>query len=208
MAEAIDFLLSLSQQAGYSGVFLLMVLESSFIPFPSEVVIPPAAYLAQQGYLNIFLVVFAGVFGSLVGALINYYLAITLGRALIYDLASRRSARLLLLNEKKIKQAEDYFLRYGKVSTFVGRLITVIRQLISIPAGFSRMNLRDFIIYTTLGSGLWVVILAALGYSFGANQQLLHAFYQEMKIILGFFGIAGLLLVIFIRRKKRLGRFF
>jgi membrane protein DedA with SNARE-associated domain len=208
MIDIFNALFALSGKLGYTGVFLLMTLESSFVPFPSEIVIPPAAYLAQQGELRLWAVIAAGVLGSLAGALINYYLALTLGRTVIYNLAARKGARLLLLSQKKIEHAEQYFLEYGKVSTFFGRLVPVIRQLISLPAGFSRMNLRDFLFYTFLGSSLWVVVLAGLGYVFGANQELLHTFYSEAKIILGFVAVLVVLAVILRRRKRKFGRFF
>jgi len=208
MTEILDVLLSLSEQAGYAGVFILMTIESSFVPFPSEVAIVPAAYLAQQGQLNLFLVILAGVAGSLIGALINYFLALTLGRSVVYAWAKHKSARILLLNEKKLERAEEYFLQYGKISTFIGRLIPGIRQLISVPAGFSRMNIKHFVFYTFLGAGLWTVILAVLGYVLGANQELLHTFYREISFFLGFTGIAVLAIIFLKKRKKRLGRFF
>lgn len=180
----ISALLALSGKIGYSGIVLLMAVESSFIPFPSEVIIPPAAFLAAQGKINIYLVIASGITGSLIGTLVNYFLALTLGRSVIYSLARSRAARALLINEKKIKKAEDYFLRYGNWATFFGRLIPAVRQLISLPAGFARMNLGNFLFYTFLGSGLWIVILAVLGYIFGANKELLHHYYQQISLIL------------------------
>jgi membrane protein DedA with SNARE-associated domain len=180
----ISTLLVLSGKFGYSGVVLLMAVESSFIPFPSEVIIPSAAFLAAQGKFNIYLVVIAGIIGSLIGALVNYFLALTLGRSVIYALARSRVARVLLINEKKVKKAEDYFLRYGNWATFTGRLIPAVRQLISLPAGFARMNLGNFLFYTFLGSGLWTGILAVLGYIFGAKKELLHHYYQQISFIL------------------------
>ena len=171
-----------------------MTIESSFIPFPSEVVIPPAAYLASRGEFNIYLVILSGVAGSLIGALINYFLALTLGRAVIYRLAGTRLARMLLINEDKIKKSEDMFLKYGNLSTFTGRLIPAIRQLISIPAGFARMPLKSFLLYTFLGSGLWTAILAAAGYIFGANQELILRYYDYFKE--GVYVIIGLVLIV------------
>ena len=146
MHELINNLLDIFLGIGYPGIVLLMTVESSFIPFPSEVVIPPAAYLAQQGQLNIVYVILAGIAGSLLGAAINYLLALTLGRRIIYALADTKFARILLINGKKIEKAEKYFLKYGTASTFLGRLVPAVRQLISIPAGFSRMNLRNFLV--------------------------------------------------------------
>lgn len=152
MEIIVEFFLTLASKLDYLGVFLLMAVESSFIPFPSEVVIPPAAYLAAQGKMNIFLVVGAGILGSLLGALINYYLAASLGRALILRLAAGRFGRIFFIDDEKIKKAENFFLRYGKTSTFFGRFIPAVRQLISLPAGFARMNLFLFASLTALGS--------------------------------------------------------
>jgi membrane protein DedA with SNARE-associated domain len=191
MTEIINTLLDLSQTLGYGGIIILMAVESSFIPFPSEVVIPPAAYLAAQGEMNIFLVIFAGMAGSLLGASINYFLALTLGRKVVYGLAASRWAKFLLINEKKLARAENYFLRYGKASTFFGRLVPAVRQLISIPAGFSRMNFKSFIFFTWLGSGLWVIVLAVLGYLFGANQERLALYYREISLIFVLAGVAA-----------------
>lgn len=182
MLDFINLILSISESLGYLGIILLMSIESSFIPFPSEIIIPPAAYLASQGEMNIYLIILSGILGSLIGALINYFLAFYLGRAIIYKIADHKIFNFLLINSKKIKQAEDYFLKYGNVSTFIGRLITVVRQLISLPAGFSKMNLKSFIFYTALGSGIWVTILAILGYTLGSNQELLLQYYREVSI--------------------------
>ena len=150
----IDWGLNLILEIGYLGITLLITIESSFIPFPSEIVIPPAAYLAQQGEMNIFLVILAGIIGSLLGALINYFLAYTLGRKVVYSLVNLKIFRFLLINKEKVVKAEEYFLKYGNFSTFMGRFIPAVRQLISIPAGFSKMNLKNFILYTSLGSGI------------------------------------------------------
>lgn len=187
---------------GYPGVLLLMIIESSFIPFPSELIIPPAAYLAQQGQMNIVLVVLAGMVGSLLGALLNYYLALTLGRKIIHALARKKFFKFLLITPKKIEVAEDYFIRYGNVSTLVGRLVPWIRQLISIPAGFSQMKLSSFIFYTSLGSSIWVIILAVLGYSVGHNQELIKKYLGEVSLAFVLLGLV-LLAVIIIRNGKK-----
>ncbi|MFH1551284.1 MAG: DedA family protein [bacterium] len=176
-----------------------MTIESSFIPFPSEIIVFPAAYLVQQGQMNIFWVIFAGIVGSLIGALINYYLAYTLGRRVIYYLADHKASSIFLINRKKIIKAENYFLKYGNISTFIARLIPVVRQMISIPAGFSKMNLKNFIIFTSLGSGLWVIILAILGYTFGANKELFVEYYKEVSLV---FIVLALILVIGLIIKK------
>lgn len=174
---------------GYFGVAFLMAVESSFIPMPSEIIVPPAAYLASQGSMNIFLIVLAGVIGSLLGAIFNYYLAYYLGRPVIYKLSNHRLAKFLFISPEKVERAEKYFLQNATTATFVGRLIPVIRQLVSIPAGFSKMPFGKFIFYTGLGSLIWVSVLAALGYFIGANQDALHLYYSEIKwglLLLGF----------------------
>ncbi len=156
------------ENASYMFVFLFMVVESSFIPFPSEVVVPPAAYLAvakgSTSDMNIFLVVFFATLGAIVGALINYYLAMWVGRPIVYAFANSRIGHACLIDRQKVENAEKYFEKHGAVSTFIGRLITAVRQLISIPAGLSKMNIGVFVIFTGLGALLWNSILAALGY--------------------------------------------
>ncbi len=150
----------------YWVITLLMTIESSFIPFPSEVVIPPAAWLAATGDdLNVILVVVFATLGADLGATINYWLALWLGRPVVYAFAGSRFGHMCLIDEDKVRRAEEYFDEHGAVGTFVGRLIPAIRQLISIPAGLARMSYWKFIGYTTLGAGLWNCVLAAIGYS-------------------------------------------
>ncbi|PIP34220.1 DedA family protein [Candidatus Falkowbacteria bacterium CG_4_10_14_0_2_um_filter_48_10] len=203
MEIIVEFFLTLASKLDYLGVFLLMAVESSFIPFPSEVVIPPAAYLAAQGKMNIFLVVGAGILGSLLGALINYYLAASLGRALILRLAAGRFGRIFFIDDEKIKKAENFFLRYGKTSTFFGRFIPAVRQLISLPAGFARMNLFLFASLTALGSACWVLVLAVLGYYFGANEEVWRKYYQEISYLIILFSALTVFLLIFRYWKKK-----
>lgn len=151
--------------ASYWFVFLFMAIESSFIPFPSEVVVPPAAYLAMtKGDMNIFAVVAVATLGALVGAAVNYGLSVWLGRPIIYRFANSRLGHACLIDEAKVDKAERYFDRHGNIATLVGRLIPAVRQLISIPAGLARMNFGKFLLFTGLGALLWNVILAALGY--------------------------------------------
>ncbi len=198
-------ILKFFEGTGYWGVFFLMTVESSFIPFPSELVIPPMAYLASLGEYNVYLVIFYGVLGTLFGALINYFLALKLGRIIVYKLLETRLAKALFLSKEKVQYAEDYFLRYGNISTFIGRLVPAVRQLISIPAGFSKMNLKNFIIYTSLGSSIWIIILAILGYQLGENKDLLHYYYSEIKTVfwvLGVFLLAYILYKIYKINKK------
>lgn len=150
----------------YWTVTLFMAVESSFIPFPSEAVVPPAAWKATvSGDMNIVLVVLFATLGALIGAFINYYLALWLGRPIVYKFANSRFGHLCLIDEAKVKYAEEYFDKHGAVSTFVGRLIPAVRQLISIPAGLARMGLGKFLLFTTLGAGAWNIVLAALGYA-------------------------------------------
>ena len=181
LSDFFHFLLGITEGLGYWGVAVLMAIESSFIPMPSEIIVPPAAYLASQGEMNIFLIVIFGVIGSILGAIFNYFLAYYLGRPLVYKLAGHRLAKFLFITPEKVARAEDYFLKNAVAATFIGRLIPVIRQLVSLPAGFSKMPFSKFIFFTTLGSFIWVSILAALGYFIGANQELLNLYYQEIK---------------------------
>ena len=149
----------------YWTVTLFMAIESSFIPFPSEAVVPPAAWKAAvTGEMNVFLVVVFATVGALIGAFINYYLAVWLGRPIVYKFANSRIGHMCLIDEAKVQNAEKYFDKHGAVSTFIGRLVPAVRQLISIPAGLARMGLGRFVLYTSLGAGVWHAILAALGY--------------------------------------------
>lgn len=195
----------------YTSITALMTIESSFIPFPSEIVIPPAAYIASKpdSHLNIFLVVLFGTLGALLGAFINYYLALWLGRPIIYKLADSKLGKLLLLSSEKIKKAEDYFNEHGNISTFIGRLIPGIRQLISIPAGLSKMNLVSFILYTIFGAGIWNSVLALLGYLAHGQMNLINKYSHELGrlIIL----IVGLVIIYYavkyiIKKKKKVSK--
>ena len=179
----------------YFTITLLMVVESSFIPFPSEVIVPPAAYKAATGELNIFLVVFFATLGALIGALFNYYFALWIGRSAIYALADTRLARMFMIQPSSIKKAEDYFVRHGKTSTFIGRLIPAIRQLISIPAGLARMPLKSFIIYTSAGALLWNTILAFIGYYF--PKELMDKYYHEINAVMIISGILFALYLVY-----------
>lgn len=163
--ESATFIQWCLNHLNYWTITLLMTIESSFIPFPSEVVVPPAAWkTASGGGMNIGLVIFFATLGSNIGALINYFLARWLGRPLVYRFANSRAGHLCLLSQEKVEAAERYFDDHGAMSTLLGRLVPAVRQLISIPAGLARMHLGKFILFTTLGSGLWNSILAFLGY--------------------------------------------
>ena len=163
--ESLGFIQWCLDNLNYWTITLLMAIESSFIPFPSEVVVPPAAYkAAASGELNVWLVIFFATLGALIGALINYYLAVWLGRPIVYKFANSRIGHMCLLDEQKVVKAEEFFVRYGVAATLVGRLVPAVRQLISIPAGLARMNIAKFALFTAIGAGLWNGVLAALGY--------------------------------------------
>jgi len=176
-----SFIQALLKQLGYPQIVILMAMESTFLPIPSELVVPPAAFKCYNGELSIVLVVLASTLGSLIGATINYFLGYFLGRKIIYSLADTKIAHAMFLNQGKVQKAEDYFNRYGKSSTFIGRLVPGVRHLISIPAGMAKMPYFSFAAFTVLGSFLWSAILGALGYFAGANQGLLHRYYEEIS---------------------------
>lgn len=202
--QSLQFIEWCLENLNYWTITFLMAIESSFIPFPSEVVIPPAAYKAAAGELSIFLVVFFGTLGALIGALFNYYLAYYLGRPIIYKFANSRLGRLCLIDEHKVQTAESYFVKKGAISTFVGRLLPAIRQLISIPAGLAKMKLSKFILYTCLGSGFWNIILAAIGYAMYSvvpkEQFMEKVNLYSSEISTGFVVIAAAVLLYFIYR--------
>lgn len=195
----------------YTAVGLLMTLESSFIPFPSEVVIPPAVYVASnpdtKGGMKIWLIVLIGTLGAMLGAYINYFLSRWLGRPIIYAFADSKAGRLLRLSKEKVQRAEDYFNDHGNVSTLVGRLIPVIRQLISIPAGLSKMNIVAFSVFTFIGAAVWNCILALLGYLAyrAADPTVIERYSHELSvaiIILFAAAIVFFVLRALIRKKK------
>ncbi len=163
--ESLGFIEWCLEHLNYWTITLLMAIESSFIPFPSEVVVPPAAYkAAASGELKVWWVVFFATLGAVIGAFVNYYLAVWLGRPIVYKFANSRLGHMCLLDEQKIVKAEEFFVRYGVAATLIGRLVPAVRQLISIPAGLARMNIAKFALYTAIGAGLWNGVLAALGY--------------------------------------------
>jgi len=191
----------------YGTITLLMTIESSFIPFPSEVVVPPAAYKASQedSNLNIFLVVVFATIGAIIGALVNYYLALWLGRPIVHKFAESKFGKLCLLSSEIITKAEDYFVKHGRSSTFVGRLVPGIRQLISIPAGLAKMPLLPFVIFTTLGAGIWNMILAFLGYLAHGQADLIDKYSSELSYILLGLGVLFIIYLVysnFVKKKK------
>jgi membrane protein DedA with SNARE-associated domain len=198
-----------SAHMNYGSIVALMTIESSFIPFPSEVVIPPAAYVAEDpnsavcvtdNYIvNVSLIVLFGTIGALLGAIINYLLSLWLGRAIIYAFADSKIGHLCLLSREKVEKAEAYFNEHGKVSTFVGRLIPAVRQLISIPAGLSKMHFGQFMLYTFLGAFLWNTVLAVLGYVAHGQADLINEYSHELSVAI--LVLLGAVIVYFLIRK-------
>lgn len=176
--ESFEFIQWCLENLNYWTIALLMAIESSFIPFPSEAVVPPAAYKAAAGELNIWLVLLSATGGAVIGAYINYFLALWLGKPIVYKFANSRLGHMCLLDEQKVIKAEQFFVRYGVAATLVGRLVPAVRQLISIPAGLARMNLAKFTLYTAIGAGLWNSVLAAMGYYLQSVVP-----YEEMMVL-------------------------
>jgi membrane protein DedA with SNARE-associated domain len=201
----VGFLTSSIGSLGYLGIFLLMAIESSFIPFPSEVVLIPAGILVANGEMSFFLVFIFGLAGSLAGAFFNYYFALGLGRKLTNSFLLRHK-RFLFINEAGLIKTEKYFKNHGEITTFVGRLIPVIRQLISLPAGFAKMNLFKFTLYTTLGAGIWAFILIYMGYIFGNNMALVKNNIHTISLWLIL--VAGILILIYIMNQKKKRKLF
>ncbi|MDY2942868.1 MAG: DedA family protein [Paludibacteraceae bacterium] len=190
----------------YASITALMTIESSFIPFPSEVVIPPAVYVASEptsalcatgNYpVDVALIVLFGTIGAMLGAVINYLLSMWLGRPIIYKFADSRVGHLLLLSSEKVQKAENYFNDHGKVSTFIGRLIPGIRQLISIPAGLAKMHFGQFMLYTFLGAFIWNTVLALLGYIAHGQADLINQYSHELSIII--LALVGVVVVYYV----------
>jgi len=163
---------------GYLGIFLLMAIESSFIPFPSEIVMVPAGYLASQGQMSLAMILASGLGGSMVGAFINYYLAFFVGRRFL-----ELYGKYFFISNAALDKMDDYFSKHGHISTFIGRLIPGIRQLISIPAGLAKMSIIQFSVFTTIGAGIWSLVLTLLGYFIGENQALIEIYLKQITII-------------------------
>jgi membrane protein DedA with SNARE-associated domain len=196
LAELTKWLVDTILGLGYPGIFLLMAVESSFVPFPSEVVLVPAGYLVAKAQMNMGIVMAMALLGSLTGAVVNYYLALLLGLPLL-----RRFGRYFFISEATLEKLERFFEAHGPISTFSGRLIPGIRQLISIPAGLARMPMAPFMAYTALGAGLWSFILVLLGYFIGENESLLHTYLREITFAV--LGLVGLLLAGYFYRLRK-----
>lgn len=200
--ESVEFVQWCLDNLNYGTIALLMTIESSFIPFPSEIVVPPAAYrAASSGEMNVVLVVAFATIGAICGALINYGIAYFVGRPIIYKFADSRFGHMCLIDVDKVQKAEAYFDKHGAISTFVGRLIPAVRQLISIPAGLAKMAVPKFVLYTALGAGIWNTVLATAGYylqSFLPEDQMMakiEEYSTEFKIVCA---IAAVVIVAFL----------
>jgi len=208
MEQIVQWVVNTVGQWGYGGVVVMMFLESSCFPFPSEVVMIPAGYLSSPNYvnsdgymagheMNIWLVIAMGILGSWLGALFNYYLALLLGRPLLL-----KWGKYLFISEDKFEKAERFFSRHGEVGTFTARLIPVVRQYVSLPAGLVRMNLARFLFYAGLGAGLWVSVLAWIGYMAGQSEALWRPYLKTATVAALVF-CAGVVLVYVLVRRVR-----
>lgn len=196
MQQLIDWLVATIGAMGYPGIFILMAMESSVFPVPSELVMPPAGYLANRGEINIWFAILTGTLGSLVGAYANYYAAHWLGRPLIL-----KYGKYVWITEEKFAKVEIFFHKHGEISTFIGRLLPVVRHLISLPAGLAGMHHGKFAFYTTAGAFFWVTILTWLGYFIGQNQELIMRYSHQALIWVILFSVA--LVAVYVRRHKR-----
>ena len=180
---------------GYIGIALLMLIESSFIPFPSELVLIPAGYLASKGEMSLVLIFVFSLFGSMLGAFINYYLAFFVGRGFLL-----RYGKYFFISNDTLYKMEEFFDKHGAISTFIGRLIPGVRQLISIPAGLSKMDIYKFSVFTSIGAGIWSIVLISLGYILGENKELIAKYLNEITFIT--LAFVGLLLVVYYVKKS------
>jgi membrane protein DedA with SNARE-associated domain len=196
MHELINWLVTTIGALGYPGIFILMAMESSVIPIPSELVMPPAGYLASQGQMNIAIAILCGTAGSLVGAYANYFAAHYLGRPLVL-----KYGKYVWITEEKFAKVEKYFRDHGEISTFIGRLIPVVRHLISIPAGLAGMNHVKFSLYTLFGAGIWVTVLSYIGYFIGENQELIMKYSHQALI--GVVIVSAVIIYFYVRAHRR-----
>jgi len=195
--EIANTIVSYIGDMGYLGIFLLMFLESTFFPFPSEIIMIPAGYLAYKGEMNLYIIILVGILGSVAGALLNYYLAMIFGRKFIL-----KYGKYFFIKEETLDKLESFFTKHGEISTFTGRLIPGIRQLISLPAGLARMNIAKFSFYTAIGAGIWVIVLVVVGYLVGSNEALISEYLKSATLIAL---VSVVLIIIFyiVRNRKR-----
>lgn len=203
LERLIDWLLSTLLTLGYPGIVALMAIESSVLPLPSELVMPPAGYLVAKGKMSLWLVLVCGAAGSVIGALVNYWIAQLLGRAFV-----RRFGRYVLLSERSLERAERFFTAHGEISTLVGRLLPVVRHLISIPAGVARMPLGRFVTFTAIGAFAWCSVLTAIGYLLGRNEDVLRneavqRYVRHVLVVLIPVLVVGILAYLLVRRQHR-----
>lgn len=182
ITNIIESIVSIIADLGYLGIIVGMLVESSFIPFPSELILPPAGVLVSRGELSFSLVLLSAILGSILGAYINYFLGLHFGRKIINKLVEKYG-KFMLLNEKSLERADYYFRNHGSITTFTGRLIPAIRQLISLPAGFAKMSLGKFTFYTALGAGIWSTVLIYVGILYGDNKENIDQFLGSATII-------------------------
>lgn len=197
MHAIIDWIVQTVGVLGYFGIFIMMLIESSIFPLPSEVVMIPAGYLCAKGEMELWIVIFLGTLGSITGALLNYYLAVKLGRKLIL-----KYGHYVFFTPETLEKVEVFFKKHGSFSTFTGRLIPVIRHYISLPAGLARMNLGIFCFYTGVGAGIWVSILTFLGYFFGQNEALLNEHLHTISIAVIVFIVVFAAIYVWLHKKK------
>lgn len=201
LAELVQWIVNAVSALGYPGIFIMMTLESSFFPFPSEVAMIPAGYLAYKGEMNLFVAIAVGIAGSLAGAFFNYYFAVFLGRPFIL-----KFGKYFFISEKTVAWSERFFEKHGAITTFVGRLIPAVRQVISFPAGLARMNILKFTIYTALGAGIWVTILAYIGYAAGmCDWQTVWDNYGN-EVTFGLLAFVAAVIGVYIFVKRRLAK--
>ncbi len=197
MHELINWLVTTIGAMGYPGIFLLMAMESSVIPIPSELVMPPAGYLAQQGEMNMWVAILCGTVGSLVGAYANYFASHYLGRPLVL-----KYGRYVWITEEKFAKVETFFHKHGEISTFIGRLLPVVRHLISLPAGLAGMHHWKFSLYTLLGAGIWCTVLTWIGYFIGKEQALIMRYSHHAVIWVIVFSTVLVAVYIKLHRRK------
>lgn len=207
--DVINWIVAVVGEWGYPGIVVMMFLESSCFPFPSEVVMIPAGYLSSPGYvgsaqykpdheMNLYVAIAMGIIGSWLGALFNYYLALVLGRPLLL-----KWGKYFFISEKNFDKGERFFQRHGEIGTFTGRLIPVVRQYISLPAGIARMNMAHFLFWTGLGAGIWVAVLAVIGYVAGQNQALIEKYSRQATIGVVLFSVVAIAVYAWIHRRRR-----